>query len=493
MLSSWKSLLCFALFSTAHAAVIQTRVRGEESTLDRRAATTGKVQFGYFVNWAIYARNFHPDDMDTSTLTHILYGFADTDPSSGQIKLTDSFADIEKHYPDDSWSEAGNNVYGCLKRLYKIKLKQRNIKTLLSIGGWTYSQAGHFNFVTNAGARATFVSSAITLLENFGFDGIDIDFEYPTAAQKSAFTSLINELRAALDAHARKKGETVPYLVTLAVPAGPTNYVNLDLRAMNSAVDFWGLMAYDFAGSWDTKSGHQANLYGGQTGFTGDGAVSWYLNNGASANKVTLGMPIYGRAFENTAGIYQPYNGIGPGTWEAGVYDYKALPLAGAQVTEDNSTVASYSYDAGKRELVSYDTPNIVATKARYAASRGLGGSMFWELSADKKGSLSLLKTSANVFGTLDQASNHINYPGSIYDNIKNNLGQGGGTPTTSGGGSTPTGGTGKCSGVPAWSASTVFVGGQQAVYNNRLYTAKWWTQGETPGNADVWTDSGAC
>ena len=46
------------------------------------------------------------------------------------------------------------------------------MKTLLSVGGWTYSQSGHFNFVTNAAARATFVSTAITLLEDNGFDGL---------------------------------------------------------------------------------------------------------------------------------------------------------------------------------------------------------------------------------------------------------------------------------------------------------------------------------
>ena len=62
-------------------------------------------------------------------------------------------------------------------------------------------------------------------------------------------------------------------------------------------------------------------------------------------------MPIYGRAFESTNGIRQSFNGIGPGTWEAGVYDYKALPMAGATVTENTAEGASYSYDSSKKEL----------------------------------------------------------------------------------------------------------------------------------------------
>lgn len=65
---------------------------------------------------------------------------------------------------------------------------------------------GHFNFISSSSARATFVSSAISLLEDNGLDGIDIDFEYPTAAQSNDFASLLSELRAGLDAHASSKG-----------------------------------------------------------------------------------------------------------------------------------------------------------------------------------------------------------------------------------------------------------------------------------------------
>lgn len=79
---------------------------------------------------------------------------------------------VQKHFPTDSWSDTGNNLYGCLKQLYLLKLKQRNLKVLLSIGGWTYSQAGHFNFVTSPTARATFVASAVQLIEDYGFDGM---------------------------------------------------------------------------------------------------------------------------------------------------------------------------------------------------------------------------------------------------------------------------------------------------------------------------------
>ncbi|KAG9082809.1 hypothetical protein FRC07_014087, partial [Ceratobasidium sp. 392] len=342
------------VLSNRTAAALPAHERRAE--LDRRA--NGKVNIGYFVNWGIYARAFYPQNIDASKLTHVLYGFADTDATTGEVKLTDTFADQTKHYDGDSWNDVGNNVYGNFKQLYLLKKANRGLKTLLSIGGWTYSQAGHFNFITNVAARATFISSAIKILEDNGLDGIDIDYEYPAAgAQAQGLASLLSELRTALNNHASKKGETNPYLITpsqAAVPAGQPNYSNLLVKQMDASLSFWNLMAYDYAGSWSTTSDDQANLYGPTNSKTDtDTAVKWYIANGATASKIAMGMPLYGRAFEQTNGIRQPFNGIGTGTWEAGVYDYKALPIAGATVTENSALGASYSYDSSKKELVS--------------------------------------------------------------------------------------------------------------------------------------------
>ncbi|KAF7419347.1 hypothetical protein PC9H_001934 [Pleurotus ostreatus] len=483
---------------------------------------TGKVQVAYFTNWGIYGANFQPTDIIPSTLTReftgflvsqsthrtldILYSFADVQPGSGAIVLTDSYADQEKHFPTDSWDEAGNNLYGCLKQLYLLKLKNRNLKVLLSIGGWTYSQSGHFSFVTSASSRATFVQNAVQLIEDYGFDGIDLDFEYPaTAAEGQGFADLFTALRTAFDQLAARKGDATPYLLSAAVSAGPANYANLVVPQMDKALSFWNLMAYDYAGSWLSFADNQANLYGGtRTGVNTDDAVKFFTSHGATASKITMGeyssIPLYGRAFENTAGIGQSYSGIGPGTIEAGVYSYKALPLAGATVVENTTDVTSYSYDAAKKELVSYDTPRIVTMKAQYVASKGLAGSMFWELSTDKVGSSSLVGTSAGVYGSLDTTQNHISFPNSKWDNVRSNMGSGGSTPpssTTPGSPPNPTTTTppaGGCGGVAAWNSAVVYVGGSQASYAGHLWTAKWWTQNDTPGGAaGVWTDNGAC
>ncbi|KAI0366008.1 hypothetical protein BV20DRAFT_1056021 [Pilatotrama ljubarskyi] len=467
-----------------------------------------KVQAAYFTNWGIYGANFQPTDIIPSTLTHIVYAFADVSADTGTISLTDSYADEQKHFPGDSWDEPGNNLYGCLKQLYLLKLKNRNLKVLLSVGGWTYSQSGHFNFVTDATKRTTFVNSAVSLVENYGFDGIDIDFEYPNSdTLASGFATLLTSLRTAFDNLQKQKGDSVPYQLTAAVSAGYNNSEFLKVPQMNSALTYWNLMAYDYAGSWLTWADNQANLYGGvRTNVSTDKAVKWFVANGASANKINMGIPLYGRAFESTTGIGAPYNGIGPGTTEAGIYSYKVLPLAGAQVFENLTDVTSYSYDSSKGELVSYDTPHIVTIKAQYVQNNGLAGSMFWDLSTDKVGSDSLVGTTAGVYGSLDQTQNHINYPNSKWDNIRNNMGTSSGSTTTTSSGSTPTtssppsstsqpsGGSGACSTVAAWSPTATYTGGQQATYQGDLWTAKWWTSGDTPGgSAGVWTDNGKC
>ncbi|KAG8736566.1 hypothetical protein FRC11_002573 [Ceratobasidium sp. 423] len=284
---------------------------------------------------------------------------------------------------------------------------------------------------------------------------------------------------------------------------------------MDKSLTFWNLMAYDYAGSWSTTSDDQANLYGPTNSDTDtDTAIKYYVANGATTSKIVMGMPLYGRAFESTNGIRQPFSGIGPGTWEAGVYDYKALPMSGATVVEDSSRGSSYSYDSSKKELVSYDTPNIIRQKAAYIKDKGLGGGMFWELSSDKKGADSLVTISATNIGALDTTPNHLYYPYSKFDNIKNNMGAGPGGPNTTVQPTTTTQppvtttratsapvttttqapGGGGCAGLSAWRSDLAYVAGNVVSYNGHKWTAKWWNQAETPGGAsDAWTDNGAC
>ena len=188
-------------------------------------------------------------------------------------------------------------------------------------------------------------------------------------------------------------------LLTIASPAGPQHYKKLKLADMVPYLDFFNLMAYDYAGSWDSITGHQTNLYPSVdnspcTPFSTDAAVKDYLKSGVPANMITLGMPLYGREFRQTDGMGKAFHDIGEGSFEKGVWDYKVLPQAGAVEQMDQNVGASNSWDGAKRIIVSYDNLAMSNIKVDYIKNNKLGGGMFWELSGDRKENGSLI---ANV------------------------------------------------------------------------------------------------
>lgn len=241
--------------------------------------------------------------------------------------------------------------------------------------------------------------------------------------------ALLAETRAALDRYAETVDAVNPpyFELTVACPAGSHNYTKLDIPGMDRYLDFWNLMGYDYAGSWDRVAGHMANLYPcasnpASTPFCTDAAVRYYVAQGVAPDKIVLGMPLYGRAFENTDGPGRPYSGIGQGTWESGVHDYKRLPLEGAEERIDEDAGGSYCYNPERRVMVSYDTVEMARRKAYYIKANGLGGAMWWESSADKEGPESLIGNVFEVLGgpyCLEWRENCITYPHTKYDNLR--------------------------------------------------------------------------
>jgi chitinase len=156
-----------------------------------------------------------------------LYAFANIKGDTGEVYLSDPWADKDIHYPGDSWNESGNNLYGNFKAIYNLKKQNRHLKVLLSIGGWTYSPQFH-PVVVSPSSRAKFVQSSVKLLEDYGLDGLDIDYEYPqNESQAKGYMEMLRELRIALDHHATQKKANYRFLLSVRPQ---TNVVGLALR-----------------------------------------------------------------------------------------------------------------------------------------------------------------------------------------------------------------------------------------------------------------------
>ncbi|CAN9128341.1 unnamed protein product [Alternaria alternata] len=397
----------------------------------------GDIDFGRYCN-------VQPQEIPAKRLTHLLYSFADNKPD-GTVFLTDSYADVEKHYATDSWNDVGNNLYGSLKQLQILKAKNRNLKVLLSIGGWTYTNTNkHMDGpMATAEGRQRFASSCVELIRDYGFDGIDVDWEYPKDKEQGhQWLELLKEIRSQMNKYADKlvhkddSGyELKPkFLLTIASPAGEKNYRNLPLREISEVTDFIDLMAYDYAGSWDKQTGHNSNLYPStsnplSTPFNTASVLAAYNAAGVPSSKLNLGMPLYGRSFTNTQGVGKSFDSTGEGSFEKGIYDFKDLPVAGAQEYYDEEVGASYSYDEGSGTFVSYDTVAMALKKVDYIAQQKLGGAMWWEISGDKTDNAGSIvqnvieKMRGGGSGAgIESSSNWLLYPDSKFDNIRNGV-----------------------------------------------------------------------
>ena len=92
---------------------------------------------------------------------------------------------------------------------------------LLSIGGWTYSPSFH-PVVVNPTFRVRFVQSAVQILEDYGLDGLDVDYEYPTNdAQARGYVELLKEMRIELDRRSQRNGNGCRFLLSVSTyPCG---------------------------------------------------------------------------------------------------------------------------------------------------------------------------------------------------------------------------------------------------------------------------------
>jgi GH18 family chitinase len=311
------------------------------------------------------------------------------------------------------------------KNIKLLRKEFPKLKVLISIGGWTLSDKFSSSLKTDA-QRKALAKSAIDYMKTNGFDGIDLDWEFPvccgseTEKQYAAannglsryspddrhnLTLWLKELRSELD-DLGKRNDT-RYLLTIAAAAGPDMVKKAyEVKEIGKIVDWIDVMAYDF----HVPVTQVANLSAPLTqnpadpdkakGYTATSAIDFYEKSGVPASKLVLGVPFYGHGWMGCPpanhGEFQTCTGNAQkgGTWIKldatawGEYDYWDLKKSyinknGFVRYWDAKAQVPFLYNAKTGQWISYDDPQSVAAKAKLVVDKGLRGGMFWEAAMD--------------------------------------------------------------------------------------------------------------
>ena len=302
------------------------------SACNGRRQDTGRVVVAYVTSWS--------DVMpDPQYMTHVNYAFGHVDTTFDAVRIDN---------PDR------------LRAIAALKEDAPQLNVMLSVGGWG---SGRFSeMVADEALRKSFCASCAKAVADFGLDGIDIDWEYPTSdmAGISAspddtenFTLLMRDLRAALGPDR---------FLTIATSA-TAQYI--DYRAIVDYLDFVNVMAYDMSMGTAHHSGLYPSAYSAE--LTSDGAVKAHLAAGVPPEKLVLGMPFYGR-----------------GTRRFGRYvDYKAVQEQGYTLCWDEVSQVPFVVDSLRNYVFGFENPRSLAIKCEYIVEHGLHGGMYWDYSGD--------------------------------------------------------------------------------------------------------------
>lgn len=361
------------------------------------AAGARKKVVAYFPGWGVYGKGYEVAHLPADKLTHVIHAFARIS-SAGEIEIIDPWADLER--PAGGWT-GGAPVPGNFGAYARLKAEHPHLRVLIAVGGWFDS--GRFSDAAlTPASRGKFARSVRQFCGQYGFDGVDLDWEYPVVAtgvngnvrpeDATNFALLAGAIRAEFDAQTALDGKR--YEITAATPAGFDKFERIDLAALAVPLDFFNLMTYDFHGRWiANQTGHNAPLFRSTADpsarYNTDAAVRGYLAAGVPAAKIVLGIPAYGYGWVGVANgtPFSPASGLGPGTLpeEVGFYDYRttaALVRANpGGAFWDEQAQASYYHDGNL--WIGYDSPRALRCKIDYVHELGLAGVMFWEASTD--------------------------------------------------------------------------------------------------------------
>lgn len=295
-------------------------------------ALSQKIVLAYVTSWSDVMPN-------PELVTHINYAFGHVNNTFNGVRI-----DNEER----------------LKQIVALKAQRPDLKVLLSIGGW---ESGRFSeMAADENNRLSFAKDCQRVVKEFGLDGIDIDWEYPTSSAANIssspedtdnYTLMMRDIRQAIG---KDK------LLTLA-SVGNAQYINF--RAILNYIDFVNIMAYDMANAPKHHSAlYRASIAGW---LTSDEALKAHLNSGIPVERLVLGMPFYGRGGKLMSNR-----------------DFRDIDFSGEYTEQWNDTAkVPYLINKEGTMVLGYDNPRSLAIKCEYILEKGLLGAMYWEYSGD--------------------------------------------------------------------------------------------------------------
>jgi chitinase len=346
----------------------------------------GRKVIGYYEAW-MARKSCHkmtPTDLPLDALTHVNFAFASIDPSTYQVVTMDSAT------PASLFKDTTN-----------IKSIKADLSVYVSIGGWTFSDNGTatqplFGEIAASEAnRKKFANNVVHFMQQYGFDGVDIDWEYPGAGDRGGkpedtenYVLLLKTMREVFDSSGGKYGLTF---------TAPSSYWYLrwfNLKEMVKYASWINVMTYDLHGVWDSQN-PIGSIVQGHTNLTEiKSALELFWRVDINPSDLVLGFGFYGRSFTladptcSTPGC--PFKGAsdpGPCSDTGGMLAYYEImsvlkDTSGKKrdtispMHDKEAAVNYFTFDHD--QWVSFDDETTFKQKVDWADTIGMGGAMIW-------------------------------------------------------------------------------------------------------------------